>query len=80
MPNLIKNIQSVILDNYMSNLSYYTTLSSEIQFEDYINLNGYIAYLQNFTQVQSLTTLNKPLTFGLKNQFNLKIKNLQISY
>lgn len=80
MPILIKDIKAVVLDNYTTNILYYTTLSSEIQFEDYINLNGFIAYLQNFTQVESLTKLNKPITFGLKTKYNLKTNFLQISY
>ncbi len=79
MPILIKKIKAVVLDNFTTNLSYFTSLPSEVQFEDYINLNGYIAYLQDFTQAETLTTLNKPLGFGLKNQFNLKTKPVQIS-
>ena len=80
MPILIKDIKAVVLDNYTTNVSYYTTLSSDVQFEDYINLNGLIAYLQNLKRVESLTSLNKPLNFGLKNQYNLKKNYLQISY
>lgn len=80
MPVLIKHIKARILDNYTTNASYYTTLSSEVQFEDYINLNGFIAYLQNFTKAQSVIKLLKPLNFGLKNQYNLPTRFLDISY
>lgn len=80
MPRLIKNINASILDNYLGSVPYYTTLSSDIQFEDYINLNGFIAYLQNFTNVKEVIRLQKPSTFGLKNQYNVGLNILQISY
>ena len=80
MPRLIKNISASVLNNYSGGISYYTTISSDIQFEDYINLNGFIAYLQNFTKVQNLIKLQKPSSFGLKNRLNIKVKILQISY
>lgn len=80
MPILIKYITAGFLDNYTTNLSFYVNLSSDIQFEDYINLNGFIAYLQNFTKVQSVIPLNKPLNFGLKNEYNIPTRFLQISY
>ena len=80
MPVLLKKIEAFILDTYQTDLDFYTTLSGEIQFEDYIELNGFIAYLQNFTQVQTLIDLQKPLNYGLKNQYNQKRVTLFISY
>ena len=80
MPKLIKNITAELLPYYTSNLYFVTTLVGEVQGEDYINLNGFIAYLQNFKQVEYLEYLEKPLTFGLKNQYNLATITLEISY
>ena len=66
MPLLIKNIEGSILNNYDTNVNYSTSLSSQIQQSDYINLGGLTAFLQNFTKTEEITKLNKPLTFGLK--------------
>ncbi len=80
MPKLIKNITAEILPYYTADLSYVTRLTASIQGEDYINLNGFIAYLQNFKKVDSLTYLEKPLAFGLKNLYKIPTVNLEISY
>ncbi len=80
MPKLIKKVEATILDQFMGNLYFVTTLSATVQTEDYINLNGFIAYLQNFKQVETLENLDKPLTFGLKNQYNIPTTILEISY
>lgn len=80
MPILYKNIQAEILQNYMGDVYIFTNLSALVQFEDYINLNGFIAYLQTFKKVVNYTYLTKPKTFGLKNQYNLPTITLEISY
>jgi len=80
MPKLIKNIRADVLDYFTGNLYYVTTLSAVVQTEDYININGFIAYLQNFKRVEFLEYFNKPLNFGLKNQYNQPTINLEISY
>lgn len=77
---LIRKIEANVLDNFTGNVYFFTSLSASIQFEDYVDLNGFIAYLQNFTEVGSLEYLKKPLTFGLKNQYNLPTITLEISY
>jgi hypothetical protein len=80
MPILIKSIQGNVLDNVIGNVYCFSSITGEAQFEDYINLNGFIAYLQNFKRVETLTKLEKPLKFGLKNQYNLPTTTLEISY
>jgi len=80
MPKLITKIEARILDNFTGSVYIFSNLSGQIQFEDYINLNGFIAYLQNFTKVGFTQTLIKPNFFGLKNQYNLSTISLQISY
>lgn len=80
MPKLIKNIEASVLDYFTGSLYYVTTLTASVQTEDYINLNGFIAYLQNFKQVSSLEYLSKPLNFGLKNQYKKPTVTLEISY
>lgn len=80
MPKLINSITGSILNNYTSNVYCVTTLSGEIQSEDYVNMGGLTAYLQNFTEVNYIKILEKPLTFGLKNQYNLPTITLEIAY
>ena len=43
-------------------------------------MGGLTAYLQNFKQVNYVEVLQKPLAFGLKNQYNLPTIILEISY
>jgi hypothetical protein len=80
MPRLITKIEASVLDNYTGSVYVFSNLFGQIQFEDYINLNGFVAYLQNFTKVGYIQTLAKPSLFGLKNQYNLPTISLQISY
>ena len=47
MPQLLKSIQGNIVENIMGDINYVIGVSGEIQREDYINLNGFVAYLQN---------------------------------
>lgn len=80
MPFYIKKIEGVILDTYLTEASFVTELKAELQFEDYVNLNNFIAFLQNFKQVESIEKIEKPFNIGLKNQFNLETITLEISY
>lgn len=80
MPQLIKNIQGSVVENIIGNVNYVIGVSGEAQREDYINLNGFVAYLQNFSRVMTLTELQVPLEFGLKNKYNVEMNTLEISY
>ena len=80
MPQLIKNIQGIIHENVDGSLVYSKTMISEIQKKDFINLNGFIAFLQNFSQTEYTEELTKPLTLGLVNQYNLPMVTLIINY
>mgnify|MGYP000149196136 CR=1 FL=1 len=80
MPILIKNIQGEILTNVIDNVCYVSSVSGEIQREDYINLNGFTAYLQNLSRAEETAALIIPTLFGLTNQFNTKINTLEINY
>ena len=80
MPQLIKNIKAEFLPLYDSEVKVFSVIKGDAQFEDYIDLNGFKAYLQTFKQVETVITFQTPLTFGLKNQYNLVTTTLQISY
>ena len=81
MPILITEIRAEILDNFTGDLYFFSSLSGQVQGEDYIRLGAFIAYLQNLTKVDTpIEYLTKPLNFGLKNQYNVTEATLEISY
>ena len=78
MPKLIQNVQGEILDNFIGSVYTFTPIIGQIGQEDYINLNGFIAYTQNFSRAEASETLQKPVNFGLVN--NKQIVTIEISY
>lgn len=80
MPQLIKNIEGSICDDYNTNISLLTSIFGEIQEEDYINLNGFVAFLQNLVNTEETSALTPPQYFGVKNKNNLPILILNINY
>jgi hypothetical protein len=80
MLKLLKKIQGEVLPNVIDDIRLITSVSGEIQQEDYINLNGFIAYLQNFSNVDLETKLQTPIEFGLPNTYNIETKTLEINY
>ena len=80
MPKLIKNISAGLADDSIGNVFLIKNVQGEVQGEDYINLGGFIGYLQDFSRVESSETLEKPSTFGLKNSKNIKVISINIDY
>jgi hypothetical protein len=80
MPQLLKKVQGEILTNVIGDVRFVSNVYGQIQQEDYINLNGFVAYLQNFSRIEKTTELIKPMEFGLVNTNNIEIKTLEISY
>jgi hypothetical protein len=80
MTQLIKNISAEIIDQKTSSASLVKLTSSTMMIGDYIGLDNYIAFLQDFSNVKTFVTLEKPLDFGLKNQYNVELRTLDISY
>ncbi len=80
MPQLIRNIQGQAYLVTTGSVIGVKTISGEVQLEDYINLNGFIAYLQNFTKVDETESLRKPILFGLINRYNIPVVTLEINY
>ncbi len=77
---LIQSIQGEIIYITNGDVNYLIPITGEIQGEDYINLNGFVAYLQNLTRAEYTEAMAKPLNFGLKNQYNKTTIVLEISY
>jgi hypothetical protein len=80
MTQLIKIVEGSLIDEITDNVICVKSVIGEIQREDYININGFIAYLQDLSEVQVTSALTKPITFGLKNTRNLQLITLNIDY
>lgn len=79
MPQLIKKIEAEFINDISGNIIYETTIIGKIQQSDYINLNGFIAFLQDYSKTVEITVLKKPLSFGFSNDVNAPIISMQIS-
>lgn len=80
MPQLIKNISSQVYQVSTGEITGLKAITGQIEQEDYINLFGYVAYLQNFSKIEDTEALIKPSLFGLTNQYNIPIVTLEINY
>lgn len=78
MPKLIQSVEGAVLDYFIGSVYTLKPIVGQIGQEDYINLNSFIAYLQNFTRVEEAESLQKPNNFGLN--INKKIVTIEISY
>lgn len=80
MPQLIKKVEAELSTDITNDVILVKSVVGEIQQEDYINMSGFIAFLQDFSKVEELTTLTTPYPYGLKNKYNLQTKTLNINY
>lgn len=80
MIQLIKDVQGEVLPNINQSVVYVKSVEGILQQEDYIDLFGFKAYLQNLTQTEITQALTVPNTFGLPNTSNLQMITLEISY
>jgi hypothetical protein len=80
MTQLVKIVEGSLIDEITDNVICVKSVIGEIQREDYININGFIAYLQDLSEVQVTSALTKPITFGLKNNRNIQLITLNIDY
>jgi len=80
MSQLLKNVQGKVYTNTNGEVRLVKSVSSIIQQEDYINIKGFIAFLQNLSKTDVTSSIVKPLNFGLVNKYNIKTITLDISY
>jgi hypothetical protein len=80
MPQLIRNIQGEIHSSPIGETILVKSIVGSIQLEDYIVMNGFVAYLQNLTRTEYTKLLDKPLTYGLPNNYNTPMVTLEINY
>jgi len=76
MTDLIRNISGESPDLVAEQLIY-DEITGEIGSGRYINQPGFIAFLQDYGIPSELTSLKKPIVFGLKQN---NFKEIQVSY
>jgi len=77
---LIKQINGEFITESLGSITYINSISGEVNLEDYINLNGFIAYLQNFSRIETTSSMTQPIKIGLVNSNNIKMVTLEIDY
>ena len=80
MLELLRNVQGEVYPNIIDSVQYVSNVYGEIQQEDYVNLNGFMAFLQNLTRAEETAALQIPLSFGLKDTHNETMVTVEISY
>lgn len=80
MLTLIKNIEGQYITETIGSVSLSNNIIGQIQQEDYVNLNGFVAYLQNLTKTEVTEALTKPLSVGPLKRYNREILTLDIDY
>lgn len=80
MSVLFRKIEASLLDNFISEVSIITNIEALVKFEDYIQLNAFTAYLQNFTRAERVTFFKRQINFGLINTLSLPVTTLEIDY
>lgn len=80
MPQLIKKIEGELIDLPIGSVQLITSVTGQVQEEDYINMNGLVAFLQNFSKIEDTQGLKIPNGFGLKNTNNITMVTLEIDY
>ena len=85
MPRLLKNIEGVVFDNFetvtllvKSVEGSYGPTSNNCGMFDYIKLDGFEAFIQDFSRIETTEDLVTPPTFGLRN--NTNFVEIDISY
>lgn len=79
MPQLVKNIEVTILDNFVSEVNM-ASISAIMGTDDYFKVFGLEGFLQNFTKVVDSETYILPNEYGLKVNKNKEFELLEISY
>lgn len=78
---LLKNIVGEVVTEYTGSVRLVKNVVCDIQGEDFINLYGLTAFLQNFSKIEKTNkAASTPTLYGLKNNYDVEIKDIEISY
>jgi len=67
MPKLILKVEGSLINEIVGNITSLRPIFCELGQEDFINFNNFTAYLQNFSKIEEVTEIQKPVNFGLVN-------------
>lgn len=79
MIHLIKNIQGIFVTEIKGGLTYSNSVTGEVQREDYIDIYGFKAFLQNFSRTPITRSVVIPNPFGYKPPVGITQKTLNFS-
>jgi hypothetical protein len=77
---LIRQVKGSVLGYITGNVTYFSSIVGVIQQEDYVNLQGYTALLQNLINTEYTHSLVMPIKYGLVNSNNIPMVTLEIDY
>lgn len=80
MIQLLKNIQGNFVTEIKGNIKYGKSIIGDVQREDYVNIYGFTAFLQNFSKTPITKGLVKPNPFGYKPPIGIIQQNVEINY
>lgn len=78
MPYLVKKIEGEIFEMIEGNCSFVSNILGEVGVEDYIQINDFIAFTQNFSKVVEVEAIPSLVNYGLKNK--TQFLELKLSY
>lgn len=78
MPFLVKKIEGDLLDFFEGKAILFKNITGVLGQEDYVNVNKFIGFTQNFSNVILVENLPLLTNYGLKH--NLTTIELEISY
>lgn len=78
MPYIVKKISGEVLNFFEGECTYLKGITGVVGLEDYIHVNNFIGFTQNFSKVVEVEVLPEIKYYGYKHNF--EIIELEISY
>ena len=79
MIQLIQKIQGNVVNEIKGNITNTKGVDAKIQREDYINIYGFRAFLQNFYNIPITSAIKKPIFFGYNPPIGVTQKTIDIN-
>ena len=79
MIQLLKNIKGNFVTEIKGVVNYIGTIEAEIQQEDYVNIYGFTAFLQNFSQIPKTESFAIPNLFGYTTPIGINTQTVDFN-
>jgi hypothetical protein len=79
MIQLIKNIEGNFVTEIKGNVNYVHSIQGDVQREDYVNIYGLTAFLQNFSQIPKTGSFAVPNLFGYTVPIGIKTQTIEFN-